>query len=45
MKGYSKPKEHYTMCILKIYKSSPSNMVEFYLLSPENIDEMFEINR
>ena len=29
------------MCLLKIYKSSPSNMIDFHLLPAENVDEIF----
>ena len=27
---YSKPKKHYSVCFVKIHKSIPFNMVEFY---------------
>ena len=39
---YSKPKEHYAMCLVKIHKSLPCNDVEFYELPPEYSVEIFE---
>ena len=30
IKGYSNPKEHYTMCFVEIYRRIPSSMAEIY---------------
>ena len=43
IRDYSKPKEHYTVYFVKIFKGIPCNMAKFYRLPAENWNKIFDI--
>ena len=42
IKGYFKPKEHYTVCFITIFKGIPCNMAGFHCLPAENRHQMLD---